>query len=118
MNGWSTSPTNRTYRDKSLIDRQQYRDWMREERPYEADDGEAHYNWRIPIRSDKAKMILAQIIQNDLTDQERQVLTMRYLQGMRPTDIAQALGTRISTVSSASSRARKKIYEFMKYALQ
>ena len=53
----------------------------------------------------------------ELTPRQRQLLEMRFEQNMSNIDIAQALGLDRSTVSRTLTRARRRVYRFLRYGL-
>lgn len=54
---------------------------------------------------------------SELTARQQQVLTMRYEQGLRVTQIAAALGVNKSTVSRTLRRAEHRLERYLRYAL-
>ncbi|MBD5145068.1 MAG: sigma-70 family RNA polymerase sigma factor [Ruminococcus sp.] len=59
--------------------------------------------------------IMNSIIENDLTERQRQMITMYYFQHIDIPEIADKLGVNRSTVSRTISRGRKNIAKKMKY---
>lgn len=59
--------------------------------------------------------IMQNIIENDITERQRQMITMYYFQHMNIPQIAETLGMNRSTVSRTISRGRKNIMAKMKY---
>lgn len=59
--------------------------------------------------------IMNNIIENDLTERQKQMITMYYFQHMDVSEIAGKIGVNRSTVSRTISRGRKNIAEKMKY---
>lgn len=63
-----------------------------------------------------AKTII-RIVQNELSDREREILTMQYVHGRSTTEIAQELNVNLSTVTRALARAHRVLAKYLKYAL-
>ena len=63
----------------------------------------------------KIKNILAHIIRNDLSERQRQIVTLYYYKNMNMIEISDMLDINVSTVCRTLSRARKNIAERMKY---
>lgn len=67
------------------------------------------------VRHSLMLKIMNNIIENDLTDRQKQMITMYYFQHMNISEIAGVLGVNRSTVSRTISRGRKNLTEKMKY---
>lgn len=63
----------------------------------------------------KVKEILKNIIANELTSRQREIIMLYYYEKKKSKDIATLLGIDKSTVSCILSSARKKIYNILKY---
>jgi len=55
--------------------------------------------------------------EQELTERQRQVLTMRFDRGMTVTQIAEELGLHKSSVSRTLTRARQRLYKCLQYSL-
>lgn len=67
------------------------------------------------VRHSLMLKIMNNIIENNLTERQKQMITMYYFQHMNISEIASVLGVNRSTVSRTISRGRKNIAEKMKY---
>lgn len=56
-----------------------------------------------------------QLLEEDLTPRQYQLLKMRYIQGMSQRQIAETLGVAISTVSRTLKRAEDRIAKIIRY---
>lgn len=56
-----------------------------------------------------------QLLEEDLTPRQYQMLKMRYIQGMSQRQIAESLGVAISTVSRTLKRAENRIAKIIRY---
>ncbi len=54
---------------------------------------------------------------DELTARQRQILHMNFEQNMTVTEIAGALGVNKSTVSRTLTRAKRRLYRFLRYTL-
>lgn len=63
----------------------------------------------------KAKHALIQVIKYDLTERQKEVITLYYYKEMKMSEIADILGLNVSTVSRTIRRAKKKICDRIKY---
>lgn len=63
----------------------------------------------------RVKRAMADIIKNDLTKCQRQALTLYFYENMTMTEIADTLDINVSTVSRNIARAKKKIFDRIKY---
>ncbi len=63
----------------------------------------------------KVKHALREIISNDLTDRQKQIVVMYYYENLKMMDIAEQLDINVSTVSRILARARNRIYGHIKY---
>ena len=59
------------------------------------------------------KTALREVIQNDLTPRQKQLVLMYYYQNLNNKQIAKLLHIDNSTVSRTLKRARKKIYQYL-----
>ena len=64
-----------------------------------------------------AKKILADIIQNDLTELQRECTYRYYFERKSTNVIAREIGTSRANVSKHIRKSRKKIYDSLKYVL-
>ena len=97
-------------------DRQQYDQWSREEFDASSDDdNDTQFSGRISIKDERLRRVLLEIIENELTARQREILSMHFAQNMKVTEIARELGIEKSTVSRTLSSAIDKIYKYMKY---
>lgn len=60
-----------------------------------------------------SKTALKQVIQNDLTARQRELILLHYYQNLNNKQIAETLGLDASTVSRTLGRARKRIYKLL-----
>ncbi|MCM1022946.1 MAG: sigma-70 family RNA polymerase sigma factor [Prevotella sp.] len=68
--------------------------------------------------NDKHKLmikILRNVVENELTERQRQMIGLYYFKRMNIPEIAETLGLNRSTVSRTISRGRRNIMERMKY---
>lgn len=63
----------------------------------------------------RMKRILSRAIRHELTDRQRQCLTMYYLDGIRMKDIAGTLGLSASTVTRHIAAATRKLRKIADY---
>ncbi len=54
---------------------------------------------------------------DELTERQREILRMNFEQNMTVTEIAQALGVNKSTISRTLTRAKRRLYKCLRYAL-
>ena len=59
--------------------------------------------------------VMRNVIENELSERQRQVITLYYFQKMNIPEIAKMLGVNRSTVSRTISRGRRNIMEKLKY---
>ena len=64
---------------------------------------------------DVARAALQDVLRNELTEKQREVIVMRYFEEMRPIDIARALGVAPSTVTRSLQRSKRTIYKCMRF---
>ncbi len=62
-----------------------------------------------------AREALRDVLRNELTDRQRQIVLMRYYEEQRPIDIARRLGVAPSTVTRSLQRSRCRIYRCMRF---
>ena len=86
--------------------------------------GEADKNIRaiIEARSNESsvsrlKRILLNIINNELTPRQKEIIMLYYFKGLDTVTIARQYGITPQAVSAIMSRARKRMYRIMKYCL-
>lgn len=104
----------RGYEDMPSIwrqDAQSFRDWQRGE--HEGDEG--RLNGRFPANDERIKRALYVIIQNELTDKEREALELVYVKGMTQAEAAEFLGITKGPMSRRLSKAKDVIAKYMKY---
>lgn len=63
----------------------------------------------------RAKKAMVDVIRNDLTKRQKQIVLMYYYEELNITEIAERLDVNISTVSRTLKRARKNIFDRIKY---
>lgn len=63
------------------------------------------------------KKALADVIKNGLTPRQKQMVVLYYYEGMKMKEIAAALDVDPTTVSRTLKRARKNIYERLRFLL-
>lgn len=66
----------------------------------------------------KASEIVGKVVASELTDRQRECLSLYYYEGCTMPQIAQALGINKSSVSRAISRGKARIKRSMKYVMQ
>ena len=59
--------------------------------------------------------VMRNVIENELSERQRQVITLYYFRKMNIPEIAKMLGVNRSTVSRTISRGRRNIMEKLKY---
>ena len=64
---------------------------------------------------ERMKKILIRAIRHELTDRQRDCLTMYYLEGMKMKDIAKAMGLSRSTVTRHIDAATRKLRKVASY---
>ena len=64
---------------------------------------------------ERTKRVLLRAIRHELTDRQRDCLTMYYLEGMKMRDIARSLSLSTSTVSRHISYAKRKLRKVASY---
>ncbi|MBR1527847.1 MAG: sigma-70 family RNA polymerase sigma factor [Oscillospiraceae bacterium] len=62
---------------------------------------------------DLSLVVLKQVIQNDLTPRQRELILLHYYQNLNNKQIAESLNLDPSTVCRTLGRARKKIYKLL-----
>ncbi|MBR3628960.1 MAG: sigma-70 family RNA polymerase sigma factor [Oscillospiraceae bacterium] len=62
-----------------------------------------------------ARQALRDVLCNELTGRQCEIIRMRYYEEMRPIDIARALGLAPSTVTRSLQRSRRTIYRCMRF---
>ncbi|HHX57125.1 MAG TPA: sigma-70 family RNA polymerase sigma factor [Clostridiales bacterium] len=63
----------------------------------------------------KVKKVMVEVIKNDLTARQKELIMLYYYKNMKVIEIAEQLNIDHSTVSRTLSRARKNIMERLKY---
>lgn len=63
----------------------------------------------------KMKKILLNIINNELTPRQKEIIMLYYFQGIDTVTIARQHGVSPQAVSAMMSRARKRLYRIMRY---
>lgn len=58
---------------------------------------------------------ISSALDEELTDRQRQMVTLYYIKQMRMQDIAQQLGVNVSTVSRTIERGKKRLRRCLKY---
>ena len=66
-------------------------------------------------RASDLKRILLNVIKNELTPRQKEIIMLYYFKGVDIVRISQKLGVTPQAISSAMSRARLKLYRFMQY---
>lgn len=61
------------------------------------------------------KKAVCEIIKNDLTERQKQIVVLYYYNNMKMIEISALLNVNVSTVSRTLARARKNIYDRTKY---
>lgn len=64
---------------------------------------------------EQLKKMLVDVIQNELTPRQQEILDMYYYRNMTEVQIAQQLGVHKSTVCRTKQRGLKTIHRFLKY---
>jgi len=91
--------------------------------PYENWDGASFQLWRSAQGGDNREQMerlfnnLPKAMREELTDRQRQMLQMHFLQGMSVTVIAGKLGVSKSTVSRTLARSTDKLFHSLRYSL-
>lgn len=67
------------------------------------------------VKINTLKKLVAEIIKNELTEKQRQILDMYFVRRMSYTQIAEILKVNKSTISRTKSRAFKTIANILKY---
>ena len=65
----------------------------------------------------RLKRALREVIKNDLTPRQKEMVVLYYYEGMKMFRIAEKLNLDISTVSRTIKRARRNIYDRLKYLI-
>ena len=65
----------------------------------------------------RLKRALRDVIKNDLTPRQKEMVVLYYYEGMKMCRIAEKLNLDISTVSRTIKRARRNIYDRLKYLI-
>jgi RNA polymerase sigma factor (sigma-70 family) len=76
-------------------------------------DSEDNYTNRSQLA--KMKKALAEVIQNEISARQREIIVLYYYKRMNIPEIADMLGVNKSTVSRTLSRARRTILSRLKY---
>ncbi|MDE6519341.1 MAG: sigma-70 family RNA polymerase sigma factor [Ruminococcus sp.] len=63
----------------------------------------------------RLKKILVKVIQNELTEKQRNIVLMYYYKNMDMTEISKHTGVTVQAVSATMARARLRIYKILKY---
>lgn len=63
----------------------------------------------------KMKKILLNIINNELTPRQKEIIMLYYFHGIDTVTIARESGVTPQAVSAVMSRARKRLYRIMRY---
>lgn len=63
----------------------------------------------------KVKKIMLQIIKNDLTPRQKEIIMLYYFKNMNTVEIARMLNVDSSTVSRTLCRARRNLLDRLKY---
>ena len=70
-------------------------------------------------RDDEAfKKIVIKVIQNELNEKQREILTLYYYNRLTQEEIAKLLNINTSAVCRYLKRIRRKLYGFLKYAAE
>lgn len=91
--------------------------------PYENWDGASFQLWRTAQSGDNREQMerlfnnLPRAMQEELTERQRQMLRMHFVQGMSVTAIAKKLGLSKSTVSRTIARSTDKLFHSLRYSL-
>ena len=64
------------------------------------------------------KKALLNIIQNDLTARQAEIITLFYFREMSVTEIAERLGVTPQAVSKVMATARKNIFRYLRYTFK
>lgn len=70
--------------------------------------------------SDRIRRLLTNLplaVEQELTPRQKQILQMRFAQGMNVTGISRELGLSKSTVSRSLSRSMDRLYRSLRYSL-
>ena len=97
--------------DETLINAVAYSRWVRSE----AEDADAYVRRRKTI--DLAQLV-QQVIEEELTDAQKQIIRLRYYEERTPTQIAEQLGIGVSTVCKTLDRAEAHIRRSLRYVIQ
>lgn len=62
-----------------------------------------------------ARRALRDVLEHELTPQQRATIYLRYYEGLRPCEIARRQGVHPSTVTRSLQRARLRIYKCMRF---
>lgn len=65
----------------------------------------------------RIKRIMLNVINNELTSRQKQIIMLYYFKGLDTVTIARQCGVTPQAVSAIMSRARKRMYRIMKYCL-
>ena len=65
----------------------------------------------------KLRRILLNVINNELTSRQKEIIMLYYFKDMDIVRIGKLLGITPQAVSAAMKRARLKIYQYMKYTI-
>lgn len=94
----------------------------RRERYSDKITGKADQNIRILIEChdnsssiNRMKKVLLNIINNELTPRQKEVIMLYYFKGIDTVTIARESGVSPQSVSAVMARARKRLYRIMRY---
>jgi RNA polymerase sigma-70 factor (ECF subfamily) len=65
----------------------------------------------------KLKKVMLEVIKNELTPRQKQIIMLYYFKGMNVVEIADMLGINHSSVSITMKRARNRLFRILKYRL-
>lgn len=65
----------------------------------------------------RLKRALREVIKNDLTPRQKEMVVLYYYEGMSMTRIAEKLNRDLSTVSRTIKRAKRNIHDRLKYLI-
>lgn len=70
------------------------------------------------MQLEMSKSALKEIIQNDLTSRQREIILLKYYRNMSNKEIARVLNLDASSVSRTLTRAKARIYKFLHVYLE
>ena len=91
--------------------------------PCENWDGVSLQRWKMERAEDNGEQMrrlfknLPRAMYEDLTERQREVVQLHFLQGLSVTAIARQLGVSKSTVSRTIARATDKLFHALRYSL-